>query len=302
MDGILNVLKPSGMTSHDVVSYIRKCTRIKKVGHTGTLDPGATGVLPICIGKATKTVELLSDHDKEYRAELKLGIVTDTQDSFGQILSKRKVNISREMLEKVILNFKGTIEQIPPMYSAIKIKGQKLYELARRGIEIERKPRQVKIYDIKIIDVDLVSNTVLLNIRCSKGTYIRTLCFDIGEKLGCGAYMSFLLRTKSGNFTLEESITIDTIEQYSQANKLNELLVPIDEVFSYFPSIIVNADVEKKVVNGNEIPIDLISGRGALEEGVTYRVYNHQDVFLCLSKVIKKPNKRLFLKLVKSFF
>ncbi|MBZ4645912.1 MAG: tRNA pseudouridine55 synthase [Petroclostridium sp.] len=302
MDGVINILKPSGMTSHDVVSFIRKCTHIKKVGHTGTLDPGAAGVLPICIGKATKVADMLSGQDKQYRAELKLGITTDTQDSFGQIISEQKVIISREIIEESVYSFKGTIEQVPPMYSAIKVKGQKLYELARKGVEVKREPRQIKIYDIKVLNIDFDNNTVLLDVQCSKGTYIRTLCFDIGEKIGCGAHMSFLLRTRSGNFTLDQAITIEELERCAKENKLNNLLTPVDKLFCDFPFITVNSNVEKKIVNGNQVSVDLIENKSGLRKGTICRIYNGRGVFLCLSQVVQKLDNGLYLKLLKSFF
>jgi tRNA pseudouridine55 synthase len=290
------------MTSHDVVSFIRKCTHIKKVGHTGTLDPGAAGVLPICIGKATKVADMLSGQDKQYRAELKLGITTDTQDSFGQIISEQKVIISREIIEESVYSFKGTIEQVPPMYSAIKVKGQKLYELARKGVEVKREPRQIKIYDIKVLNIDFDNNTVLLDVQCSKGTYIRTLCFDIGEKIGCGAHMSFLLRTRSGNFTLDQAITIEELERCAKENKLNNLLTPVDKLFCDFPFITVNSNVEKKIVNGNQVSVDLIENKSGLRKGTICRIYNGRGVFLCLSQVVQKLDNGLYLKLLKSFF
>ncbi|NLY43606.1 MAG: tRNA pseudouridine(55) synthase TruB [Clostridiaceae bacterium] len=302
MEGIINVLKPGGMTSHDVVSFIRKHTRTKRVGHTGTLDPGAAGVLPICVGRTTKVAEWLSGQDKKYRAELQLGVTTDTQDGFGTVLSERKVNVSRERIEQAIHSFKGTISQVPPMYSAVKVKGQKLYELARKGVEIERKPRQVTIFNIEVIDIDEINNRVLFDVHCSKGTYIRTLCHDIGEKLGCGAYMSFLLRLSSGRFKLEESVTLEDIEKHSLNNKLEELLVPVDQVFDTWPSITIQPDVEKKVLNGNVIPAHKLTGPGNPEEGLMYRVYNQQHKFIGFSQAVKAENGKLCLKMVKSFF
>jgi len=300
MDGIINVLKPPGMTSHDVVSFIRKCTGIKKVGHTGTLDPGAAGVLPVCIGKATKVSELLMNDDKGYRAEIQLGITTDTQDGYGNVLSERKVHVNEADIIKTVNTFIGPIQQVPPMYSAIKINGQKLYELARKGMEVKREPRHITIHSINIIDINLERNTLLIDVRCSKGTYIRTLCCDIGEKLGCGAHMSFLLRTKSGIFTLDKSVTVETIEQYLKENRIQDLLEPIDSIFKEYPSITVNASMERKVLNGNEIDIRHL---GPFDKGSEiYRIYNESGRFLCLSKIIQKENNMSFLKIIKSFY
>jgi len=300
MDGIINVLKPPGMTSHDVVSFIRKCTGIKKVGHTGTLDPGAAGVLPVCIGKATKVSELLMNDDKGYRAEIQLGITTDTQDGYGNVLSERKVHVNEADIIKTVNTFIGPIQQVPPMYSAIKINGQKLYELARKGMEVKREPRHITIHSINIIDTNLERNTLLIDVRCSKGTYIRTLCCDIGEKVGCGAHMSFLLRTKSGIFTLDKSVTVETIEQYLKENRIQDLLEPIDSIFKEYPSITVNASMERKVLNGNEIDIRYL---GPFDKGSEiYRIYNESGRFLCLSKIIQKENNMSFLKIIKSFY
>jgi len=299
MDGILNVLKPPGMTSHDVVSFVRKCTGIRKIGHTGTLDPGAAGVLPICIGKATKIAELLSSHDKMYRAEIKLGVTTETQDSYGKVLSQKPVDLTEDDIQKAVHGFIGEIQQIPPMYSAIKVNGQKLYELARKGVEVQRNPRTVTIYSVDIIHIDFMNHTVLIDVHCSKGTYVRTLCADIGEKLGCGAHMSFLLRTKSGNFTLDKSITVEEIEMYSKEKRLEEFITPIDNIFLQYPKITVNPVLEKKIRNGNEIDIRYL---GIFEKGTEmYRVYNENGEFLCLSKIIKKAD-RYFLKNTKSFY
>ncbi len=304
MDGIVNILKPSGMTSHDVVSFVRRCTNIKKVGHTGTLDPQAVGVLPICIGKATKVADLLTSQDKHYRAEIKLGITTDTQDSTGEILTQEMVELSVDKISEVIYSFKGDINQVPPMYSAIKVKGQKLYELARKGIEIKREPRKVKIHEIKILDIDLNEHTILIDVKCSKGTYIRTLCYDIGKALGCGAHMSFLLRTKSGMFTLEKAVTVEKFEQFCKEERHAQLLVTIDSLFLQYQSITINSAGEKKAVNGNDVEDRYFyeQEQNTIEQGKVYRVYNEHGRFLCLSSVIQKKDSTFTLKLVKSFY
>ena len=224
MTGIANINKPMGKSSAFVVAVIRRITGIKKVGHTGTLDPLATGVLPICIGReSTRLADKIMTGTKQYRAVIELGKTTATQDSEGEILSVRKVNITEQQAKEVIKTFVGEITQIPPMYSAIKINGKKMYELARQGIEVERKARNVTIYDILIEDISLPFITIL--VTCSKGTYIRTLCADIGEKCGCGAYMKSLVRTKNGRFDIEDSVTLEEFEEKWKAGKFDELLI-----------------------------------------------------------------------------
>ncbi len=248
MNGILNILKPPGMTSHDVVSLVRKKTNIKKVGHTGTLDPNATGVLPICVGQATKISQYLLDSKKKYRTELTLGIETDTEDIYGAVINRSPVVSTEEEIKKAILGFVGIYSQVPPMYSAIKIKGRKLYKLAREGIEIERSPREVTIYSIDIIEIG--TNKVMFDVLCSKGTYIRTLCKDIGDVLSCGGTMSFLLRIKSGEFDLETTITI---EDLLKTRDVKDLLLPLDFPLKHMPGIVVGSASVKQALNGNDI-------------------------------------------------
>ncbi|HHV64411.1 MAG TPA: tRNA pseudouridine(55) synthase TruB [Peptococcaceae bacterium] len=215
MNGIINILKPIGMTSTDVVRWIKRKIKIDKVGHIGTLDPGATGVLPICVGKATKLVQFYSQEEKSYRAEITLGITTDTQDAFGRELSKIIPQVTLADLKRVLSKFRGNITQIPPMFSAVRKQGKHLYDYARQGIEIERPEREVSITKLELISwQDDVFPKALLDIECSKGTYIRTLCQDIGEELGCGAHMSFLLRLRAGKFTLDSSYTLEEIEYF----------------------------------------------------------------------------------------
>lgn len=233
MTGIVNINKPLGKSSHFVVAVIRRITGIKKVGHTGTLDPLATGVLPICIGReATKLSQMIMDGDKGYKAVVKLGITTDTQDAEGEILTTMPTEkISKKDVEEVLNKFIGEISQIPPMYSAIKINGQKLYNLARKGIEVERKPRNVIIHDIKLLNFNEKEKTFEISVHCSKGTYIRTLCADIGEALGCGAYMGSLERTHCGRFSIENSISLETFEELYNDGKIEEVLLsPEDAV------------------------------------------------------------------------
>ena len=211
MNGVINIIKNTGMTSFDVVARVRKITKEKKVGHTGTLDPEASGVLPICLGKATKIIDYMMENEKAYRVSFKLGIVTDTYDLEGKIIREKDAsNVGKEEIIRVISNFIGNIKQVPPMYSALKQNGVKLYELARKGIEVKREARDITIYKIENIDIQ---DEICMDVYCSKGTYIRSLCFDIGEELGVGATMTKLCRIKNGNFTLENGLNIDDLNE-----------------------------------------------------------------------------------------
>lgn len=271
MDGIINVYKPVGMTSHDVVNKIRRIVGTKKVGHTGTLDPDAEGVLPICINRGTKVADMLTVSDKRYTAEFKLGIITDTLDIGGTVLEERSVNVTKQQIIDVIKNFVGVIEQVPPMYSAIKVGGRKLCDLARKGIEVERKSRTVEIYEINIIDVKEKHFTI--DVKCSKGTYIRTLGNDIGEKLGCGAVMTKLVRTQSSIFKIEDSVKLEDLTSENYSNFVT-LAVDLFEG----EKIIVDKDILSKVLNGNAIPYEGV-------EGNYYKLYDNEDRLLCLSKM-----------------
>jgi len=290
MNGILNVLKPPGMTSFDVVGAIRHITKVKKIGHTGTLDPAACGVLPICIGSATRAIEYITNKDKQYRAELTLGVQTDTQDSTGEVLKKSEVNVTNEQIEAVLKSFVGTLEQVPPMYSAVKINGEKLYNLARQGITIEREPRKVTVYGIDIINIE--GNRVIFDVRCSKGTYVRTLCNDAGEKLGCGGHMSFLIRTKAGDFDIKDALTFEEISDLAQKGILEEALVEVDKVFSDMPDIKLGMEDEKRFLNGAFIKTDKKTDAGA---GTLFKVYNDNNQFIALGELIIQNNRK-FLK------
>lgn len=270
MDGVIVLNKPKGKTSHDMVYFIRKLTHIKRVGHTGTLDPMAEGVLPICIGKATKAADMLTASDKRYTAVLTLGKTTDTLDAEGEVTSESDVTCTEEQIRAAVGEFVGEIEQIPPMYSAIKKDGKKLYELAREGIEIERESRRVTIYSIDILKIE--EKNVTIDVRCSKGTYIRTLCDDIGARLGCGAYMTSLVRTQSGMFSIENSYSPDELD-----GDISDKLIPTDRLFSHMKSVKVNDFLAGKVKNG--VPLRLKN----LDEGGEYRVYDENGNFLCVS-------------------
>ncbi len=252
MDGVLNIYKEKGYTSHDVVAVVRRTLQQKKVGHTGTLDPDAVGVLPICVGKATRLADDIMAEHKIYRAILTLGVTTDTEDASGEVLETKPVVFDKDMIQEAILSFVGEIAQIPPMYSAIKIQGKKLYQLAREGKEVERKPRNIHIFNIQIQNF-LPPNQVEIDIHCSKGTYIRTLCADIGKKIGCGGHMSSLIRLASGDFKLEDAITLDTLKQLVQEQKLEEAFISIDEVLKGYNKITVKEQGTKLLHNGCKI-------------------------------------------------
>ena len=279
MNGIVNIYKPRGITSHGAVNRVRKILGIKKVGHTGTLDPDAEGVLPICIGKGTKIAGILTDSDKAYRAVIKLGIVTDTQDASGEILSKSEVNVTADEFENAVNKFVGKIMQTPPMYSALKVGGKKLCDLARQGIEVERQPREITITSIKTTDFNGITAT--LDVDCTKGTYIRTLCHDIGQQLGCGAIMQSLIRTKSGRFNISEAVTLEEFEKSPE-----KYIISPDKMFTDLPEIFLNDEDTRKLKNGIRINTNKI-------EGQTYRVYSQNGEFLALSV---SENNKLILK------
>ena len=251
MNGIINVYKEAGFTSFDVVAKLRGILKQKKIGHTGTLDPDAVGVLPVCLGSATKLCDMLTDKKKEYIAEFVLGKVTDTQDISGTVLEEKEVLCSEEEIREVITSFVGTYEQLPPMYSAIKVDGKRLYELARQGKEVERKTRPVTLFEIEIMHIKLP--VVSVRVLCSKGTYIRTLCHDIGMRLGCGAVMTSLKRTASGQFTIDSAHTLAEIEELRDSGNLDSAIIPVDTVFLDLPAIVVSGELERKILNGNYI-------------------------------------------------
>ena len=255
--GIINVYKEQGYTSFDVVAKLRGIFGQKKIGHTGTLDPDAEGVLPVCLGKATKVCDMLTDRDKEYQAVMLLGMDTDTQDVSGTVLARGSLDgITEERISRGIQSFVGEISQIPPMYSALKVNGKKLYELARAGREVERKPRPVQISAITILKTELPEIT--FRVECSKGTYIRTLCHDIGQKLGCGGTMKSLKRTRVGRFRVEEARTLGELESLAKEDRLEEVLIPVEELFSDSPRLIVKPEFERLVRNGNELYPDQV--------------------------------------------
>lgn len=309
MDGILLINKPQGFTSFDVVAVIRKLTKTKKVGHAGTLDPTATGVLPILIGKATKFQDLLLNKSKEYKASFKLGIETDTQDITGEILSESLVpNLKKEEIQNVLNFFKGKIEQTPPMYSAIKQNGQRLYNLARKGIEVSRKKRMIEIKNIELLDYSPETNEVSILVNCSKGTYIRTLVCDIGEKLGCKATLTSLLRTRSGPFWLKDCITLDQAKNFCEADSLHKHIIPLEKFFDNYKSVKLTAAQGKRFKNGGNIDLNRISLRNLQDDkdyniDEIFRVYALGEdsktlEFLGLGKVNLSKNELEFFKLL----
>ncbi|MBD5536432.1 MAG: tRNA pseudouridine(55) synthase TruB [Lachnospiraceae bacterium] len=276
-NGVINIYKERGFTSHDVVAKMRGILQQKKMGHTGTLDPDAVGVLPVCLGNATRLADMLTDRDKEYEAVMRLGVATDTQDMSGTILEEKPVQVSCAEVEAAIRSFVGGYEQVPPMYSALKVNGKKLYELAREGREVERKPRSVSLYNIEILSVQLPE--VCIRVACSKGTYIRTLCHDIGEKLGCGAAMAFLKRTKSGCFTLDTAITLSALEQLQDEKNVEKVLIPVDAMFDELAQVHVPDIFIKAVQNGNFFSLHQIMERCMFGPGEEVRVYDSAGRF-----------------------
>ena len=286
MNGVIIIDKPQGKTSHDIVGILRKKCATRRVGHTGTLDPLATGVLPVCIGNATRASDMLTSSDKKYRAVLELGKRSDTLDSEGIITEENAVTASESEIRAVISEFVGESMQIPPMYSAIKKDGKKLYELAREGIETEREPRPINIFSIDVLDISIPYVTI--DVHCSKGTYIRSLCDDIGTRLGCGAIMCQLRRTYTAGFSIDDAYTLDELEAVSD---IELLLKPTDSLFSDLPAIYLNEKQEKSIING----VRMTWRKG--NEGQAYRVYGADGRFLCVSKL---DDMRLVL--VKSFW
>lgn len=287
INGILNIYKEKDYTSHDVVARMRGILRQKKVGHTGTLDPAAEGVLPVCLGKATRLCSMLEDWDKEYRAVLLLGLETDTEDLTGQVMARAPVECSEDQVREIIESFTGPYLQVPPMYSAKKIGGRKLYELARQGLTVEREPCPVEIRSIRIEEVFLPR--VTFRVTCSKGTYIRSLCRDIGRKAGCGGAMESLLRTRVGSNSLDTAITLDRLQDLAGEGRLSEVLIPMDRMFSSLPAYSVKETGEKLLYNGNPLEFSLLTGidpetdqenQIVIAGGETVRIYDRNHRFI----------------------
>ncbi len=283
MDGVIVIRKEKDFTSHDVVAKLRGILHMKKIGHTGTLDPDAEGVLPVALGKATRLVDMITDKEKTYEAVMRLGVVTDTQDMSGTVLSQAaELHVTEEELRAAIESFAGDYMQVPPMYSALKVNGKKLYELAREGKTVERKPRPVHFYEIEILEINLP--LVRFCVTCSKGTYIRTLCHDIGEKLGCGAAMETLLRTKVGRFTLDDAITLAQTEEAVKNGKIESKVLGIEEILAEYPRVCCTKEGDRLLANGNPLVQALVDAeekdgwiRMCNSEGASLGVYQWDE-------------------------
>ncbi len=298
MDGIFNIYKQKGFTSHDVVAVVRKTIQQKKVGHTGTLDPDAEGVLPICVGKGTKLANYIMNEKKSYRAVVTLGVTTTTEDASGEIIEKKEVVFEEQTIQKVVQSFLGTYEQIPPMYSAIKINGKKLYELAREGKEIERKARKITIFEIQITKF-MPPNQFEIEVVCSKGTYIRTLCADIGKRLKCGAHMASLLRTSSGMFSLDTAITLEQLKELAEKNQLQKALLPLEKALEQYHSIVISPKGNKLLYNGNPIGEQFFEKtKGTIKQGEIILGYDSKNTLIGIYKIITEKN-RLYMKPLK---
>ncbi len=303
MNGLINVLKPPGVTSHEVIATLRHLFKMKRLGHTGTLDPGAAGVIPICIGQGTRVAEYLINKTKKYRAEMTFGIKTDTYDAGGKILERKTVvRLELSEVRDVLLDFQGEIKQIPPMVSAVHYKGKRLYQLARQGKVVERKARRVQIYEINPIRFqgDLPYPRLLFDLKCSKGTYVRSICEQVGEKLGCGAYLSFLVRTESGPFLLKDSYTLEEIKELWQIGDLSFLL-PIDLALSHIPALTVKEKAVPHILNGLPLaPSGILGGIGNdLPEFV--RLYSPEGKLLALADFCTTSDGEWLYKLKKVF-
>lgn len=294
-NGVINIYKEQGFTSHDVVAKLRGILKQKKIGHTGTLDPDAEGVLPVCLGSGTKLCGMLTDRDKTYEAVLLLGQSTDTQDISGTVLERVEVSVTEETAGEAILSFVGAYEQIPPMYSALKVGGRKLCDLARAGQEVERKARPVVIYGIEILEVCMPR--IRMSVSCSKGTYIRTLCHDIGEKLGCHGCMEKLLRTKAGQFLLEDSLRLSEVERLRDEGRLEEAILPVDEVFTAHPKTVLKKESSRLGYNGNPFRKTDLTIQDVKEGEI--RVYDHAGAFIGI--YAWHPGQRLY-RPVKMFY
>ncbi|MBR3949964.1 MAG: tRNA pseudouridine(55) synthase TruB [Oscillospiraceae bacterium] len=284
MNGIVIVDKPQEWTSQDVTARLRRVFNTRRIGHGGTLDPMATGVLPVFVGRATRGVEFFEHAEKTYETVLRLGLTTDTEDTTGTVLTEQEVSVTREQVEKALEQFRGEILQVPPMYSALKVNGQKLCDLARKGKEVERKPRPITIHELTLLEMG--ENTLRLRVRCSKGTYIRTLCKDIGEHLGCGGCMQQLRRVTAGEYTIEEAVPLQELLDTPEPEKY---LRGVDTMFRGCPEVTLTANQEKRCRNGNAFSVKLEAGN--------YRAYSQTGEFLMLAKV-----EDGVMSTVKSFF
>ena len=284
MNGIVIVDKPQGWTSQDVTARLRRVFNTRRIGHGGTLDPMATGVLPVFVGRATRGVEFFEHAEKVYETVLRLGITTDTEDITGTVLTEQDAFVTGSMVEEVLTQFRGEIMQIPPMYSALKVNGQKLYDLARKGKEVERQPRSITIHELTLLGME--ADGIRLRVHCSKGTYIRTLCKDIGEALGCGGCMAALRRVEAGEYTAAEAVPL---QQLLETENPEQYLRPVDSMFRNYPQVTLTPNQEKRCRNGNSFSMPLEDG--------TYRAYGQNGEFLMLAKM-----ENGVMSTIKSFF
>jgi tRNA pseudouridine55 synthase len=279
MDGILNVNKPAGITSFDVVSTVRHCLRQKRVGHAGTLDPSATGVLPICLGKATRVTEYFMELQKTYRAEIELGIATDTGDAEGQVIRRGDASgIDVETLLTVLGQYRGSVEQTPPMFSAIKYHGRPLYELARAGIIVERKTRKTEIYNLQLLSWEYP--VITIEVTCSRGTYIRSLADDIGKSLNCGAHLTNLVRLRYGPFDINDSVSLSQLVELSERDDYSRLIYPLDSILFHLPSVTLDAVAEQDIRHGRLLPASALPDISPAGEKIRYRAYNLDGLFV----------------------
>ena len=287
MEGVFNINKQKGMTSHDVVDRVRRITGVRRVGHTGTLDPAATGVLPVCVGKATKVVQFLITSDKEYIATMELGAITDTEDAAGKVLERKDTSsVTEDDVRRVAGEFKGELDQIPPMVSAVRVHGKRLYQLARKGYEVEREPRRICVFEMEVLKVELPR--VQFRVVCSKGTYVRTLAADMGEKLGCGAHQAELLRTRSGTFRIQGSMLLEALERLGDPASR---LVPVSDALSHLPVIRVRPWFERFVKPWAIIPpSELIESPADLQAGGHVRVQGKQGRLVAVAEIVKDPS------------
>ena len=284
MNGIVIIDKPQEWTSQDVTARLRRVFNTRRIGHGGTLDPMATGVLPVFVGRATRGVEFFEHAEKTYEATLQLGVTTDTEDIFGEVLTRQEVHISETEFSSILPAFRGKIMQVPPMYSALKINGQKLVDLARKGKTVERQPREIEIFELTLLEFN--GDTARLRVRCSKGTYIRTLCKDIGEALGCGGCMAALRRVQAGEYTIEEAVPL---QELLAAENSEPYLRPVDSMVRNYPAVTLSVKQETRCRNGNSFSVKMENG--------TYRAYGQNGEFLALSKV-----EDGIMSTIKSFF
>lgn len=297
MNGVLIVNKPPEFTSFDAVAVVRKASGQKKIGHTGTLDPNATGVLPLLLGNATKAQDIIPNHDKEYLAGFQLGLTSDTLDIWGNVTERKKSALSKADIKACLINFAGRISQIPPMFSAVQKDGRRLYDLARQGIEVERKPRQVTVYDIRLMSFDEQEQRGFLQIKCSRGTYIRTVIDDMGKLLGCGAVMSSLERLSACGYTLEDALTLEEIKGLAESGSLEAKLKSTESLFSDYPPLWVTSAQAKRFSNGGALDILRTALARGCEDNQLYRVKERNGGFLGLGVTDKEKSEIKIYKL-----